>query len=80
MCLGIPGQIKSIEGNYAKVDLFGVQRDVSIVLIENPQINDYVIVHAGSAISILDEDEALKTIEIFKELSDIMNEEKKSSS
>jgi hydrogenase expression/formation protein HypC len=75
MCLGIPGKVLSVEGNLAKVDILGVEREVSIVLVDEAKVDDYVIVHAGSAISIIDEDEAIKTMEIFKELAEIMDEQ-----
>jgi hydrogenase expression/formation protein HypC len=74
MCLGIPGKILKIDGTKATTEMFGVEREVSIMLLENVNVGDYVIVHAGSAISLIDEEEAQKTLEIFNELREIMNE------
>ena len=47
MCLAIPSKIVKIEDNVATIDVDGVQREASLLLIENPEIGDYVIVHAG---------------------------------
>ncbi|MHA1648974.1 MAG: HypC/HybG/HupF family hydrogenase formation chaperone, partial [Candidatus Helarchaeota archaeon] len=58
MCLAIPGKIIKVEGDYAKVDFGGVTRRVGISLLENVTENDYVIVHAGYAIEVLNEEEA----------------------
>ena len=74
MCLGIPGKILKIDGNKATTEMFGVERDISIMLVENIKVGDYVIVHAGSAISKIDEEEAQKTLELFNELREVMHE------
>ena len=67
MCLGIPAKILEINGDIAKVDFGGVTRDADISLVE-AQINDYVIVHAGFAIQVLDEEDAKYTLELFQQL------------
>lgn len=67
MCLAIPGKITAITGTKAIVDYGGVQREIDISLID-PKIGDYVIVHAGFAIQLLDKQDAEETIAIFKEL------------
>lgn len=72
MCLGVPGKIVKINGKTAKIDVLGVDTDISIQLLEGLQIGDYVIAHAGCAISKIDEEEALKTVDIFKELEEVM--------
>lgn len=69
MCLAVPAEIKSIEGHSATVDYGGVSRKANISLVE-AKVGDYVIVHAGYAIQVLDKAEAEKTLEIFKELLD----------
>lgn len=74
MCLAIPGKIINLTEKRATVEMLGIEREISTALVENLSIGDYVIVHAGSAISKIDEEEAQKTIEIFKELQDIMHE------
>jgi len=71
MCLGIPGKVIKIEAKSSLVEILGVTREISIELLENVKVGDYVITHAGCAIQKLDEDEALKTIELFKEIEEL---------
>ena len=63
MCLAVPSKIIEINENVARVEVDGVVRDASIMLLEDAKIGDYVIVHAGFAISKVDEVAALQTIE-----------------
>jgi len=74
MCLAIPGKIIKIEGKNAVADILGVERKISVELLENIKIGDYVLIHAGCAIQVVDEEEAKKTIQLFNELKDIENE------
>lgn len=68
MCLAIPGKIIFAKGDVARVDYGGgVRRDVNISLVK-ASVGDYVIVHAGFAIQILDEDDAKETLMIFNEI------------
>jgi len=67
MCLGIPGKVVSIKGDHALIDYGGVTREANISLVDAKE-GDYVIVHAGFAIEILDKEEAEKTIGLWKEL------------
>lgn len=67
MCLAIPGKIISINGNKANVDFGGSIRECNISLVDT-RIGDYVIVHAGYAIQILDEKEAEETIKLWDEM------------
>jgi hydrogenase expression/formation protein HypC len=69
MCLAIPGKILSIEGNSALVDFDGIQQNVIIALILNPEVGKYVIVHAGYAIEQMNEKDALEAIEQWKEIA-----------
>ncbi|MBI5598692.1 MAG: HypC/HybG/HupF family hydrogenase formation chaperone [Deltaproteobacteria bacterium] len=62
MCLGVPGKIIEIKGEWAKVDVGGTKREVSLALLEGAKLDSYVIVHAGFAIQTLDEDAAQETI------------------
>ena len=55
MCLAIPSQITKIENEMATIDVDGVQREASLLLLADAQVGDYVIVHAGFAIQKLDE-------------------------
>ena len=66
MCWSVPGKIQSIAGNAAQVEISGISRKVSLDLIENPAVGDYVLVHAGYAIEKVDEGKALFTIDFFK--------------
>jgi hydrogenase expression/formation protein HypC len=72
MCLAVPGKILEIdEANpmrMAKVDFGGIVRDVSLAYVPDTQVGDYVIVHAGFAISQLDEEEALETFKLLEEI------------
>lgn len=68
MCVAVPMKVKEIKGDKGIVDIGGVQRKIGLQLLQDVQVGDYVIVHAGYAIQKLDEKEALETIEIFKEM------------
>ena len=67
MCLAIPSKITKIENNMAVIDVDGVRRECSLLLLEDAQVGDYVIVHAGFAISRIDEAAALETLALLKE-------------
>ncbi len=67
MCLAVPAEVKSIEGNTATVDYGGVKRTANISLVE-AKVGDFVIVHAGYAIQVMDREDAEKTLEIFREM------------
>jgi len=67
MCLAIPSKITHIEDEMATIDVDGVKRSASLMLLENPAVGDYVIVHAGFAIKKLDEASAMETIRLLKE-------------
>jgi hydrogenase expression/formation protein HypC len=68
MCLAIPTLIKSIDGQNARVEIGGVERQISLALTPEARVGDYVIVHTGFAISVLDEQEAQETLQIFAEM------------
>ena len=68
MCLAVPGKIISIADNSAEVDFSGVKRAVSLDLVPAAKRNDYVLVHAGFAIQVLEPEEARETLELFKEI------------
>ncbi len=72
MCLGIPGKVVTIdkETSTAEVDFGGVKRTVSMHLCPEAGIGDYVLVHVGFAIQKLDEEDALITLELFKEIGE----------
>lgn len=70
MCLGVPGKILEINEFKAIIEVGNVKREVFIQLVPEVKIGEYVLVHAGCAIQIVDEEEALKTLEILKELAE----------
>lgn len=68
MCLAVPSRIVSIEDDTAVVDVYGAQRAISLLLIEEGvNIGDYVLVHAGFAIQKVQEEYAQETLELFKQ-------------
>lgn len=71
MCLGLPAKVLKIDGDKSTVEMMGVANTISIELLENVKVGDFVLVHAGCAIQVLDEEEALKTIEIFEEIREL---------
>ena len=72
MCIGVPGQIRTIDGNQAKVDVCGIQRDVDLTLVgscdENgqPRVGQWVLVHVGFAMSVINEAEARDTLDALQ--------------
>jgi hydrogenase expression/formation protein HypC len=70
MCLGVPAKILSVRGDTAVIVLGGVQREISVVLLEEVSAEDWVIVHAGFAIERLSEEEAERTLAMFQEIRD----------
>jgi hydrogenase expression/formation protein HypC len=70
MCLAIPAQIKSICGVEAQVEIGGVGRSISLWLTPEARVGDYVYVHTGFAISVVDEAEALESLRLLQELAE----------
>jgi hydrogenase expression/formation protein HypC len=79
MCLAIPAKIISLSDNnddlqrMARVDFSGVLKEISLAYLPEAKAGDYVIVHAGLALSILDEDEARSSLAAFAELEELNN-------
>jgi hydrogenase expression/formation protein HypC len=77
MCLAIPGKIKSIESQYdglvrmAKVQFGGIVKEASLEMVPQAKEGDYVLVHVGVAISIVNEEEAAKTFRYLEEIGEI---------
>ena len=63
MCLAIPGKILEINENSALVDFDGIKQKIIIALIQNPEVGKYVIVHAGYAIELMEEKDALDALD-----------------
>lgn len=75
MCLAIPAQIKSIgENHMAEVDIMGVKRHVSLDLVPDAVVEDYVLVHAGFAIQVVDEEFAEETLELYRSMNILEDE------
>jgi len=72
MCLGIPAKVLSVAGDSATVEVGGATREVSAILLDGVEPGEWVILHAGFAIQKLDPDEAEKTLELFREIADVL--------
>ena len=70
MCLAVPALVKSIEGFEAEVDIGGVSRRASIMLTPDVKAGDYVLLHTGYAIHVIDEVEAQETLSLFREIAE----------
>ena len=75
MCLAVPGKIMSVVGEdlawQARVDFGGVLKEVNLAYVPEAQIGDYVLVHVGFAISVVDEEEAGKVFGYLKEMGEL---------
>jgi hydrogenase expression/formation protein HypC len=67
MCLAIPSKITKIENGIGTIDVDGVQRTCSLLLLEDARVGDWVIVHAGFALHKIDETAAMESLAILKE-------------
>lgn len=79
MCLAIPSKITVIENEVATIDVDGVTRKASLLLLPEASVGDYVIVHAGFAIQKLDEDAALESLLLLRQAAALMEDPKKDS-
>jgi hydrogenase expression/formation protein HypC len=70
MCLAIPAKVKSINGVEAEVEVGGVSRKASVILTPEAKVGDYVLLHTGYAINVIDEEEAQETLKIFQEIAE----------
>ena len=71
MCLAIPALVKSINGYQAEIDIEGVTRQASLQLTPDVKVGDYVLLHTGYAINVIDEAEAQETLKLLRELSEV---------
>ena len=76
MCLAIPALIKSIEGKEAEAEIGGVARRISLWLTPEAKVGDYVLIHTGYAINILDQEEAEETLRLLRGIAELNKEEK----
>ncbi len=75
MCLAIPALIKSIEDKEAEAEIGGITRRVSLWLTPEAKVGDYVLVHTGYAINILDQEEAKETLSLLEQIAKLAEEE-----
>ncbi len=75
MCLAVPVKVKSIQGEEAEVESGGTTYKASIRLTPEVKVGDYVLLHTGYAISIVDKEEAEETLDIFQEMETISDDE-----
>lgn len=68
MCLAVPVKVVSIEGDEAETEIGGVRRRVSVALTPEVKTGDYVLLHTGYAIGVVDEVEAKETLKLFEEI------------
>ncbi len=71
MCLAVPAQLVHINESIGTVELTGVRRECSLLLVPEAKIGDWLLVHAGCAVQIVDEEEARMTLEAFRELEEL---------
>lgn len=74
MCLAIPAKVIEIEGDYAQVSLGGIKKEISLALVEDVSIGDYVLIHVGYALNKISPEEAQKTLELFAQAGLVDNE------
>ena len=70
MCLGVPAKIMETGDGSAVVELGGVRREISVMLIDDVSVGEWVIVHAGFAIEKLSEEEAEQTLALFRQIAE----------
>jgi len=75
MCLAIPALIKSIEDKEAEAEIGGITLRISLWLTPEAKVGDYILIHAGYAINILDQEEAEETLKLFEEIAALGGEE-----
>lgn len=68
MCIGVPGQIVEMTGDEGVVDIRGVRQKVNLFLVPEAQIGDFVMIHAGAAIQIMDAEAAAEVLELLEEM------------
>lgn len=78
MCLAIPAQIEKVEGSKGVAAIEGTRLNVVLALVPEAKVGDWVLVHAGYAITVLDEQDARQTYELLKEARQLAAEDKES--
>jgi hydrogenase expression/formation protein HypC len=75
MCLAIPALITSIEGKEAEAEIGGISRRISLWLTPEAEVGDYVLIHTGYAINVLDQEEGEETLRLLEEMAALGGEE-----
>jgi hydrogenase expression/formation protein HypC len=78
MCLAVPAKVVEIvdeENQIAKVDIGGVRRNISVALLDDVRVGDWVLVHVGFAIQKVDEEEAMQTLTLLRQLGQGIEDE-----
>ena len=75
MCLALPMRIIAVDGTLATIATAGLEQRTSLMLVPEATVGDYVLVHAGFAISVLEEAEANETLELLREISAFAEDE-----
>jgi hydrogenase expression/formation protein HypC len=70
MCLAVPVKITKVAGKEAEVDIGGISQHISLWLTPEAKVGDYVLLHTGYAISVLDQEEAQETLKLFQEIAE----------
>jgi len=76
MCIAIPALIKSIEDKEAEAEVGGITRRISLWLTPEAKVGDYVLLHSGYAINIINQEEAEETLNLLEEMAKVAEEEK----
>lgn len=71
MCLAVPAKVETIHGRTATVALDGSRTNVVMALVPEAKVGDWVLVHAGMAITVLEEKDALQTYELLRQMDEI---------
>ena len=74
MCLAVPALVKSIDGQLAEVEIGGIGRTINIWLTPDVKPGDYVLLHTGYAINVIDEDEAKETLNLLEAVADALDD------
>jgi hydrogenase expression/formation protein HypC len=74
VCLAIPALIKSIDGKEAEAEIGGISRRISLWLTPDATVGDYVLLHSGYAINVLDQEQAEETLKLLREVAEFAGE------
>jgi hydrogenase expression/formation protein HypC len=79
MCIAVPGKVIEIHANdepvMGTVDFGGIRKNISLELVPEVKVGEYVIVHVGFAISIVDEQDAMETLKLFEQMGEKLEDE-----